>query len=288
MPAKQRRISRPILAIVLLACGTLLAPALDRGTAQQTPIAYSATLFDAPQFSVRFGRNRLHIAGASVSPEHEVALLQLAREQFTGVAITTDFRAGVSIPPGWETLSTRLLYLVATTESAEARLDGGHVAIRGISRDGSAFEMRRAFLLGAVAAEQRLESDVIVIGNGASFDKLCRRNFASFAVEPIRFRQSSTRVRQASYPLLDRLAEFAYDCHTARIALVGHTDATGSAAWNVQISRARAEAVAAELAHRGVPREHLIVEGRGAAQPIADNATVGGRERNRRIEIELR
>lgn len=277
-----------MLAVTVLACGLLLAPALDRGAALQTPVEYSATLFDAPQFSVRFGRNRLHIAGISVSTEHEGKLLQHAREQFAGVEITTDFRAAVTIPSDWETLSTQLLLLVAATESAEALLDGEHVAIRGISRDGAAFEMRRAFLLGALAADQRVESDVMIVGGDSSFDNLCRRNFASFAVEPIRFRQSSTRVRQASYPLLDRLAEFAYDCHTARIALVGHTDATGSAAWNVQISRARAEAVAAELAHRGVPREHLIVEGRGAAQPIADNATVGGRERNRRIEIELR
>jgi outer membrane protein OmpA-like peptidoglycan-associated protein len=288
MPAGQRQLARTLLSVALLACGALLAPAVDRGDAQQGMLATSATLFAAPQFAVRFGRKQLRISGITASAEHEIALLQLARDQFAGAAISTEFSAAVSIPPDWETLSNRLLYLVAATESADALLDPDHIAIRGVSRDGPAFETRRALLGGAITAGQRLQSDVLIISNRAALDTLCRRNFASIATEPIRFAQSSTRVRQASYALLDRLAEFAYDCDTARIALVGHTDATGSAEWNVQVSRARAEAVAAELARRGVPRDHLIVEGRGAAEPIANNATVTGRERNRRIEIELR
>ncbi|MDH5305387.1 MAG: OmpA family protein, partial [Gammaproteobacteria bacterium] len=74
----------------------------------------------------------------------------------------------------------------------------------------------------------------------------------------------------------------------SRIAVIGHSDATGSADGNLQISRARAAAVAAALQLRGVARDRLIVEGRGATQPIASNDTVAGRERNRRIEFELR
>jgi OOP family OmpA-OmpF porin len=69
---------------------------------------------------------------------------------------------------------------------------------------------------------------------------------------------------------------------------MGHTDATGEEAWNMQVSRARAQAVADHLIASGVAVERLIIDGRGSQQPLASNDTVQGRERNRRIEFELR
>jgi outer membrane protein OmpA-like peptidoglycan-associated protein len=117
---------------------------------------------------------------------------------------------------------------------------------------------------------------------------MCERNFASITEQPIQFRQSNTTIRQSSYPQLDRLAEFAYDCQENSIAITGHTDSTGTEAWNLQLSRARAQAVAEQLIARGVTAERLIIEGAGSSFPLALNDTVQGREQNRRIEIELR
>jgi outer membrane protein OmpA-like peptidoglycan-associated protein len=288
MPAEQRRQFRAIWSLALLAGAALLALPVDNGVPSLGTTEPSATLFDEPQFVVQLGRNRLEISGATVSAEHEAALLQLAAEQFAVTAIDTDFRMAVTLSPDWETLSTRLLYLVAAMDSAHAVLDASGIDIRGIRNDGPDYERRRKFLHDAVGERRGLTSDVIVINNDISFDDLCRRNFASFASEPIRFRLSGTGIRESSYPLLDKLAEFTYDCSASGIAIIGHSDATGGSDWNLQISRARAEAVAAELQRRGVPREQLTVEGRGAMQPIADNETVAGREQNRRIELELR
>ena len=59
-------------------------------------------------------------------------------------------------------------------------------------------------------------------------------------------------------------------------------------AWNRQLSLQRARIVADHLIAQGVDPERLLVDGRGSAEPIADNATALGRERNRRIEFELR
>jgi outer membrane protein OmpA-like peptidoglycan-associated protein len=87
---------------------------------------------------------------------------------------------------------------------------------------------------------------------------------------------------------LDRLSEFTYDCRDPKIAIIGHTDATGEESWNMQVSRARAQAVADHLIASGVAAERLIIEGLGSQHPLAENDTVQGRERNRRIEIELR
>jgi len=254
----------------------------------QPTTATSATLFDKPQFAIQLGRNRLRISGVTVSAEHEAALLQLAREQFTDAAIEADFQNTVIVSLDWETLSARLLYLVAATESAQASLDSDRIEIRGVSQDPADYERRRHFLREAAGPNRDLLSDVIAVDSSVSFDELCRRYFASIAGEPILFRQSGTGIRESSYPLLDKLAEFAFDCDNSRIAVIGHSDATGDADWNLQISRARAESVAAALKLRGLAAERLLIEGRGAAQPIASNETVAGRERNRRIEFELR
>lgn len=288
MPAAQRRKLRILSFAVLLAGCVLYSASIERSTLHERPPAYSATLFDAAQFSLRLGRNQLHMAGTTASREHEAALLRLAGEQFAGAELTTDFSAGVGVPPGWETLSTRLLYLLAATESADALLTADGIRIRGISRDGAAYAQRRRFLQNALATYQQLDADIEILPAKPSFAALCRRNFQSFAREPIRFRQSSTSIRPSSHALLDRLAEFLFDCSAAKLAIIGHTDATGSAAFNLRMSRARAEAVAAALVQRGVQRKRLIVEGHGAAQPIADNSTVHGRQQNRRIDLELR
>ncbi len=288
MSAPQRQQVQVFVSVVLLAVATLLAVPVDHAVPLKATPETSATLFDEPQFVIQLGRNHLRISGATASTEHEAALLQLAGEQFAAASIDTDFRKAVILSAGWETLSTRLLYLVAATESAQARLDANKIEIRGVSHDGPDYERRLQFLREAVGQNRDLLSDVIATDDGISFDDLCRRNFASFADEPIEFRQSGTRIRESSYALLDKLAEFSFDCDNSRIAVIGHSDDTGAGDWNLQISRARAEAVVAALKLRGMASDRLIIEGRGASQPIASNDTVAGRERNRRIEFELR
>ncbi len=72
------------------------------------------------------------------------------------------------------------------------------------------------------------------------------------------------------------------------IRVVGHTDNTGSAAYNQALSERRADAVAAELIGAGVSGRRVIAEGRGFSQPIASNATESGRAQNRRVEITIR
>ena len=69
------------------------------------------------------------------------------------------------------------------------------------------------------------------------------------------------------------------------IQVVGHTDSTGSAAYNQDLSERRARSVAGILTAGGVSQGRVATTGRGASQPITSNDTAAGRAQNRRVEI---
>ena len=69
------------------------------------------------------------------------------------------------------------------------------------------------------------------------------------------------------------------------IEVVGHTDSTGSAAYNQGLSERRAVSVRSVLVNNGVNRGRIRAYGLGENQPAANNATANGRQQNRRVEI---
>jgi outer membrane protein OmpA-like peptidoglycan-associated protein len=71
------------------------------------------------------------------------------------------------------------------------------------------------------------------------------------------------------------------------ILIVGHTDATGSDAYNQKLSVRRAEAVRSYTIAQGIASSRLSTEGRGESEAISDNTTEEGRALNRRVEIVI-
>lgn len=69
------------------------------------------------------------------------------------------------------------------------------------------------------------------------------------------------------------------------VTIVGHTDATGDEAYNLDLSQRRAEAVRDFLQPQLTTAPRLEVEGRGEAEPVAPNDTAEGQRRNRRVEV---
>ncbi|NUB44819.1 OmpA family protein [Fertoebacter nigrum] len=78
------------------------------------------------------------------------------------------------------------------------------------------------------------------------------------------------------------------DYPNSTIQIVGHTDNTGEAAYNQDLSERRALAVAAALRSSGVPAGRVQAFGSGENQPIASNLTPEGRAQNRRVDIIIR
>ena len=84
---------------------------------------------------------------------------------------------------------------------------------------------------------------------------------------------------------IDRLAKFLADNPQTKIMIEGHTDSTGSDAYNQQLSQRRAQAVADALVTRGIAAARFSVIGRGEGFAVAGNDTAAGRQQNRRVEI---
>jgi OOP family OmpA-OmpF porin len=71
------------------------------------------------------------------------------------------------------------------------------------------------------------------------------------------------------------------------IIATGHTDWTGTDAYNQKLSMRRAAAVKAFLVSKGLPADRIFTEGKGEKQPVASNKTSDGRAQNRRVEVEV-
>jgi outer membrane protein OmpA-like peptidoglycan-associated protein len=86
-------------------------------------------------------------------------------------------------------------------------------------------------------------------------------------------------------PVLDEVAR-NFD-PKVRLAVIGHTDSTGTDAVNDPLSLQHARAVRDYLVARGVPAANVTIDGRGEHQPVASNDTPSGRAANRRVEMLL-
>jgi len=86
---------------------------------------------------------------------------------------------------------------------------------------------------------------------------------------------------------IDRLARFLEENPDRIIAIEGHTDSSGSATYNRELSRQRAEAVRQALVDRGISSSRIEIRALGEEFPVATNDTDAGRQLNRRVEIVL-
>jgi outer membrane protein OmpA-like peptidoglycan-associated protein len=101
----------------------------------------------------------------------------------------------------------------------------------------------------------------------------------------VTFETGRSALKPDSYTILDIVAASLVANPNIKIEIGGHTDNTGASATNLRLSQARADAVRAYLATKGVGPERMVSKGYGASQPVAPNTTAAGRAQNRRVEL---
>ncbi len=103
----------------------------------------------------------------------------------------------------------------------------------------------------------------------------------------ITFKTDSADINASFYPVLNSVAKVLNKYNKTTVLVSGHTDSTGSADYNLNLSRERAQSVADYLAGQGIKTSRFEVIGMGSSNPIASNTTANGRSLNRRVEIKI-
>jgi outer membrane protein OmpA-like peptidoglycan-associated protein len=148
----------------------------------------------------------------------------------------------------------------------------GGLAGAGVGRmmDNQEAEMRQALSQSEEVAVRR-EGDLLA---------LTLKGDVSFAVD-------SDVVLPGLYNELDRIAQVLVRYPQTTIVVEGHTDSTGSDAYNQSLSERRAWSVQRLLVERGVNPSRITAIGYGESRPVASNDNPGGRQLNRRVEIRV-
>lgn len=103
----------------------------------------------------------------------------------------------------------------------------------------------------------------------------------------VTFATDSSDLSPAFFDVLNSVGKVLGEFDKTVVEVAGHTDSTGSDAYNQGLSERRAQSVSSYLTSQGVIRERLITVGMGESRPVADNATASGRQANRRVEITM-
>src|SRR5690606_35304571 len=98
---------------------------------------------------------------------------------------------------------------------------------------------------------------------------------------------NSDDLRMESRANVERLAESLRKYKDTEVRVLGHTDSTGSHAYNETLSNKRAASVKSYLASHDIPTQRVRTEGFGETDPVASNDTDMGRQLNRRVEIVI-
>lgn len=170
-------------------------------------------------------------------------------------------------------------------------------AVAGVAVAGDGDELKGAIIGGALGA-----GTGAIIGadldrqaaelRGSLSSNISVTNTGEYLIvnmpQDLLFATDSASVRPDLRADLNTVAASLLRYPNSRIEVIGHTDNTGSAAYNQDLSQRRAVSVASVLREGGVPGSRVAAFGRGEDQPVASNLTPEGRAQNRRVEIIIR
>lgn len=162
-----------------------------------------------------------------------------------------------------------------------ARKDGVHVAVFTNQRD------EKSYVKLMIVETEELGAQLVTTNASEIGRKIDQDGKA--AIYGIYFDTGKAEVKPESRKTLDAMAEYLETHPGLNFYVVGHTDDTGELEANVQLSTARAQAVATNMAeHYKVDAKRLLAKGVGPYSPEGSNLTGKGKSENRRVELVLR
>jgi outer membrane protein OmpA-like peptidoglycan-associated protein len=109
----------------------------------------------------------------------------------------------------------------------------------------------------------------------------------TFTLDNVFFDSGKATLRTESDKEMNELAEFMSLKKSITIEIAGHTDNVGTATANQELSEKRANAVKQYLQKKGIAPNRILAKGYGDTEPVADNNTLEGKQKNRRTEVHI-
>lgn len=109
----------------------------------------------------------------------------------------------------------------------------------------------------------------------------------ALSLQVVNFEVDKAVIPDVNKPVLDRAVKLMEQVPDMKLMIIGHTDKTADAAYNMKLSQERAQSMKDYMISQGADANKLMTKGMGETDPIADNSTEQGRFRNRRIEFTV-
>ncbi|MDR2840943.1 MAG: OmpA family protein [Paludibacter sp.] len=134
---------------------------------------------------------------------------------------------------------------------------------------------------------KKLEEDVDALKEFNRLRELKEGESLLASLSSIEFKFDSSELTEQSYFLLDQIADKLNSATWSSLTVTGHTDNVGTAGYNKQLSKRRAETVKSYLVGKGVSAASITTDGLGSDKPLKPNTTAANRSKNRRVDFKV-
>jgi len=232
------------------------------------------------------------ISGYAENVDMEKANLEIVQQILgDGTKITNKQKTANGTPEHFSEAISVAAKIAGSLELAEITLTGKNMFVRGEALTGLAANRARSAIKDDLPEGYEGGHEITVrkikVENLVKADKCQTLLSGILTNNQILFETSKSVIKSASFSLLDRLVYVTQQCPKTKVEIGGHTDSDGSDNYNQRLSENRANAIIAYLTRSGVFSSRLTANGFGEKQPIADNETDEGKQKNRRIEFKI-
>jgi len=186
-----------------------------------------------------------------------------------------------------------------TSQATKGALIGASIgAVAGLISGDDAVERRQHALIGAGigalaggavgAYQDRQEAELRAELEGTGVSVHRDGDYITLNMPGnVTFATDSSDLSPGFFDVLNSVGKVLGEFDQTVVEVAGHTDSTGSDAYNQGLSERRAASVVTYLQGQGVISQRLITVGMGESRPVSDNSSAGGRQANRRVEITM-
>lgn len=231
----------------------------------------------------------VRLDGYVESEEDRAEIVELVRETFGSQRLVDNLVFASGAPDGFVDAAKVAVHAVSRLAGGRSEISDATVNVSGGAYYPAAAGALADTVGDTMPAGFNVALSIVVRQPGQPVSPLRCRDLLQDALtgDRIEFDGGNREVSPDSFGALDRVAATIERCPEATIEVAAHTDSDGSSGHNLELSRARANAILEYLVDAGVRRERLTAVGHGEDNPIADNSNEDGKAANRRIEFVL-